>query len=1261
MTSTARREQKEKCVGRETELALLRETYRKASEGGERLVLVRGATGVGKSWLMAEFRRQMRLAGAVVLEGRCSPSGPPLAPLSGLLIQSLRFLEEVGQSPEDLVDLERLAFMLGDGYSVSPDIGLTPIEQRVQFFEAYCDVLRAVSHSKPPVIMVHDLHWADALTIELLTYVLDSGRSFSGTRERSIHSLVVASARHIESTENVRRLAFHPKVQTLDLSGFDVDAVREFFQSSPVLKRLTEITGGNPAELNALIQAPAPCADEVLRQQVMNLSPQAHSLLAALAILGRASSLTRVTKVSGLETSGEALTELQAASLVVMTVQGGEMTLRMARAHYSDKVYAWLEPAERREFHSRAAEFLKGSTGLELQELAIHAIRAEKREIAIEASLEAARALEAAHAFEAAASLLEKSLALATEDQSIDIIERIADLCYRTGQYEQALRHARTVLEVRPKHPTARLAVARLMVLTGDFDQAVELLDVQSCVESTADGPDLMAEYAVVRAEMLYRRAEYDKALKVCETGLYDDSTTCVSLQNVVGKIELAKGHLDRAQAAFERNLELSRRIHNPRLEARSLINLGIVLMEEHELHRASHCLETALSLAERIHDLRESALALENLGVLAHLKGDLGCALDYYHATLAAMKPLGNVHFQARAAYNLAELYLLLRDVDRARSIVEYANQLGSALLPPEVRGCGLLCDSRLALAMGQTEKAQTLLNEARERFEAVGNEARLSEIDLEFARLALRRSDVLQAQALLDQVWASGGSNQRNRAEAALVEAEIESARFGDSVRPLLLAAECFQAIGDTEGLWKVQFELAVSLGRCGDAQGQKQYLEQAIKLEKEVLETVPEELRRNFMDSPERKRLREFLAEMSAETVTHSSSLPLRATLPPPPRRCSSTPSPSNLSKIQEDFRVRFPQLIWRSEAMTLLLAKAERAARSDSQVLILGESGTGKELIAAVIHRLSQRHSRPIVTVNCAALVETLLLDELFGHEKGAFTGALQRRKGRFEMADRGSLFLDEIGDISQKTQVSLLRVLQEQTFERVGGTSPVHVDVRLICATNRDLNALVAEGSFREDLYYRLKGIPLDIPPLRERPEDIVVLAEHFLELAARSVGQSQKHLTKDALELLISHTWPGNVRELENMMQNVTLMIDGPEITAELISEHSELGTKHRGTISSHSTTNPMLSTFREVESPCAPYERFGESTFDTVLDGDLSLRQWQKKMERDYIEKALGRTDWNITQAAKLLGMKRPRLSQLVKEHELTVGERPS
>jgi Nif-specific regulatory protein len=228
---------------------------------------------------------------------------------------------------------------------------------------------------------------------------------------------------------------------------------------------------------------------------------------------------------------------------------------------------------------------------------------------------------------------------------------------------------------------------------------------------------------------------------------------------------------------------------------------------------------------------------------------------------------------------------------------------------------------------------------------------------------------------------------------------------------------------------------------------------------------------------------------------------------------------------------------------------LFAEVHKAAPSRATVLLRGESGTGKEALARAVHSLSACKSGPFVAINCAAIAETLLESELFGHERGAFTGAVNERKGRFEQAHRGSLFLDEIGDISPSFQAKLLRVLQEREFERVGGNRPVKVDVRLICATNRDLETMVQRGEYRADLYYRINVIPIFVPPLRERRTDIQSLIDHFLD-RYNEENQRQLHMTPEALQILLSCQWPGNVRELQNCIERAATMARDDTIRA---------------------------------------------------------------------------------------------------------------
>src|SRR6266571_3008914 len=243
--------------------------------------------------------------------------------------------------------------------------------------------------------------------------------------------------------------------------------------------------------------------------------------------------------------------------------------------------------------------------------------------------------------------------------------------------------------------------------------------------------------------------------------------------------------------------------------------------------------------------------------------------------------------------------------------------------------------------------------------------------------------------------------------------------------------------------------------------------------------------------------------------------------------------------------------FEEIVGTSPALQTVLSRISKVAPTDSTVLITGETGTGKELVARAIHRRSSRGSRAFVSVNCAAIPRDLILSELFGHEKGAFTGATQRRIGRFELAHGGTIFLDEVGELLPDTQVALLRVLQEREFERVGGSHLIHVDVRVVAATNRDLKAAVANGTFRQDLFYRLNVFPIEVPPLRERKDDLLMLVEYFVQRYAKRAGKNIRSIDKKALALLRSYDWPGNIRELQNIIERSVILSSGGEFSVD--------------------------------------------------------------------------------------------------------------
>ncbi|HWP35132.1 MAG TPA: sigma-54 dependent transcriptional regulator [Thermodesulfobacteriota bacterium] len=316
-------------------------------------------------------------------------------------------------------------------------------------------------------------------------------------------------------------------------------------------------------------------------------------------------------------------------------------------------------------------------------------------------------------------------------------------------------------------------------------------------------------------------------------------------------------------------------------------------------------------------------------------------------------------------------------------------------------------------------------------------------------------------------------------------------------------------------------------------------------------------------------------------------------------------------------------RREEMIGQSRAIRELREQIARAAPTNGWILIRGENGTGKELVAATIHRLSRRADQPFVEVNCAAIPEELIESELFGHERGAFTGAIRSRKGKFEQADGGTLFLDEIGDMSLKTQAKVLRVLEEGTFERVGGGQPIRVDVRVIAATNKDLVEEMRHGRFREDLYYRLNVIPFYVPPLRERKEDIPLLVEHFLDRFATEVaGSERKRLAPEALELLMAHDWPGNVRELRNLIERLVIMTPGPLIRAEDVPLPAA-----------------RAGADRRLEAWQRPFLA-------------RSLRDARSHFEREYLRARLAEHGWNISRTAEAIGIERSNLHRKIKQY---------
>ena len=332
--------------------------------------------------------------------------------------------------------------------------------------------------------------------------------------------------------------------------------------------------------------------------------------------------------------------------------------------------------------------------------------------------------------------------------------------------------------------------------------------------------------------------------------------------------------------------------------------------------------------------------------------------------------------------------------------------------------------------------------------------------------------------------------------------------------------------------------------------------------------------------------------------------------------------------SLRKENQELRSRLTeedQLIGQSRAINEVRNIIRQAAGSDARIMITGENGTGKELVAREIHRKSERSEKPFIEVNCAAIPDNLIESELFGHEKGSFTGAVQQRRGKFELADGGSLFLDEVADMSLSAQAKVLRVIQEMTFQRIGGEKTIEVDVRIIVATNKDIHEEVRHDRFREDLFFRLNVIPVTVPPLRERPEDVPLLLTHFLK--EFSGEGTARRFSEEALEYLPLHNWPGNVRELKNFVERISIMSSAEEISLEEVKEYLDEGPKG------------------------------GEDPLESYLE--MGLTEARDAFERDYLVQKLRENGNNISRTAQQLGIYPSNLHAKIKKFGIEIGRK--
>jgi transcriptional regulator with GAF, ATPase, and Fis domain/tetratricopeptide (TPR) repeat protein len=1214
------------CVGRERELAFITSRLESTGANGTALVLVSGPAGIGKSTLLGELRERSRLAGFAVLEGYCVRHAA-FCPWATVAAQALAFLRARGEH-------EQLA--PGDVDALAPLIsGRAPREREeddegaLHFAGALSRLLAAVGRVRPVLVLMRGFSQVDESSRALLRTLLDSAGPAGEPTPGAPAALVVAAAR----SEEVGELSEHPRSSVVALDGLELEGVRKLVNDEAFLQRLLAATGGAPDAILALLDRPATPRAAEASSRVAQLGAIQRTLVAALAIAGRPLPVHVLATAAGVDasTAARAVPALVDARMLWRNLDAavGDVVLGLELRDDGQAAVALLTDEEHTGLEQRMGEALIEWGKVPAEEWLGHLLRGRSAQSAAGRATEIAQTLLRRHAPATAMRVVLE----ASRDADGPMLARLAPIAAQAARGAGAHTEARALVERARAHDRNDAALARiaaeLALAVGDLDACESALR-EAREHEAKHSDDERAAIAAVSAEYFFQRGALDEAERHARAAIErsrEEAQVHTQARNTLTKVYLWRGELDRAWDWTQEHITRARTRGATTEVLRGVINLGVIAVRRGDLDDAARHFEAARSIAARGGTMMMRGLLKENEAVLAHLRGRFGDALALYQDALGILIRVGHRQFLARVANNLGELYVQVGETGRARRLCDYAAQVGRGLARGLVAE-GLLLRGQIDLADGHVDAARAALQEALSMFAASGEFARGSEAHLLLARAALSEGDTARASQALDVIADDEEqSGLRVLAERAQVSAELARAEGRDSQSIAARALELAERTGDADLELRAHVLCGLASLDRSDVDAARSHAAEAERRKAELLAHVGESLRVSYDATLAKAGLQRLASRLD---LAAAESRALRA--PTTVERTHSASSERN-------------GLIGDSAVMNALRRLIARVGPADTTVLLRGETGTGKERVAEAIHRASRRRAGPMVKVNCAAIGEGVLLSELFGHERGAYTGAHGRRKGRFEAADGGTIFLDEIGDISPAMQSALLRVLQEHTFERVGGNTPIRVDVRVIAATNKNLEDAMRAGAFREDLYYRLADITVRIAPLRERIEDVPLLATHFVELEAQQSALEHRRLSAAALRKLCEYSWPGNVRELYSKIRNAMVMAEGDEIQPDDVDlPYVEARSAERA--SSPSIMAPALGDRSEVD---VVYER--------IRGGGVPLFEMRKELEKGCIQRALAEAGGNITRAATLLGMKRPRLSQLVREYGLAKG----
>jgi sigma-54 specific flagellar transcriptional regulator A len=1257
------------------------------------LWVLHGSGAAAAQPVLQAWRRACAREGLWTVEGACTAHGLPWEPVVRMVEQWWERLEALG-----LVDaaLQALHAEIAGPLGLQPDPhpadadAAAPQAAQTRWLESVGEALCEASSRLPAAAMLLDVHLADASTWALLRHLVDHVFSDPvaawspdpAARSPWQQSVVLTVKDGSAELADLHALLHgRPGVHLIPLQGLERARMLEALQEAGPAADAALACARDPARWPALAGSLTQLQDTARAWQWMHLAPGFQDAWRLLEVLGpdpiEARWLAAVDPQLGWTRTLDALAR---AGLVERRGGPRAASVRVQRGWWSlpHAVDPRADASLRAALQARWREALReawagGDVAAAERILEALGPHADDPRLA----LELAGHFQGALAYQRATAWLQRVRpACADPALARRIDERLVALQTAMGEPAAALA---TLEAMDPQAEDAwPLAVQtiELRLALGRFAEALTAIQARDAMAVDAERRELLT---ALRADACYGLGRHEEALALAaaEARLLDHaeaSPGLFRLANAAGKALLFLGRYDDAERMFAINRDRARAHGLSQEEVRALFNLATIRLQQRRHAEAEEMLRDCISLGGELTSLVTRSYLHLNLGVVHHRTHRWAEAMRAYLRALALFRRTGSEHQYAVTAINLASLYQLLGDVPRARGLAQSALEITRARDNRYFTARGLYVLARAEMVAGAWQQARHHLEQAHALLLESGAGPFALRVRLAMAQCLDESGEPVERDRWMQWDDLDGDPDEMRelRAEHQLWQGWflLRAGKHAEALIPLAPALQTFEALSLHESTWMARLAQGLALAQLQDTERALDTLRAAAALLDHLAPEVPDSMRELWDMDGWRSMVRAAITTLEAGRIPRlargEEGLPVLDAW-------RATPG-------FDRWRARYAGIIGQDTRLHQIFRMVDRISDSDTTVLIQGESGTGKELVSAAIHEQSHRRQGPFIKVNCAAFVETLLLSELFGHERGAFTGAVQRKKGRFELAHGGTLFLDEIGDISPNTQVALLRVLQERNFERVGGSETVDSDVRLICATNRNLEEMVRQGTFRLDLYYRLKGVVLEMPALRDRRTDIPLLVEHFCR-SLTPPGRTPPAVEPDAMAYLVRYSWPGNIRELENFIGSLLLFVDGDRIGMQHIRPFDDFFADgeflpqtppflQRRSVTDAVPTVARSGAWTAVSEPtpteppadrasapaeagvvpATPVDALDVPTVAAwALGAGIGLQDLKHRLEVEAIRQALLQSQGNITRAAALLDMKRPRLSQII------------